>query len=219
MTDGVLMDLAGETMLTRVYDRVSRATTVDQTVIATTSRPIDQPIVALCDQKQWGCYQGSGNDLLDRYFKANLKFKGTVVVRVTADCPLIDPEVIDLVVQALVDKEADYASNVMDRTYPKGLEAEAISAQVLARIWRDDLNLEWREHVTSYIQNHREKFYIRHVRHTNDYSRLRWTVDTAQDIMLMRKIYNHFQSEPFSWLEVIDLMGRNPGWWMPGTEE
>ena len=109
--------------------------------------------------------------------------------------------------------QADYASNSFaPHTYPRGLDTEVISFAALKRAWQEDKNPAWREHVTPYIYRHPDKFKLCAVRNDKDYSYLRWTVDTAQDLELVRKIYEHFGNDRFSWQEVIALLQKHPEW-------
>lgn len=211
----VLQDLAGQPMLHRVVDRVGRAKTLDDVVVATTTRPDDDIIEQLCSANGWNCFRGSENDVLDRYYKAAVDSRAQVVVRITSDCPLIEPLIVDRVVQEFRDAQpnVDYTSNVVSlRTFPRGLDTEVLRFDVLERAWREDRNPAWREHVTPYIYRHPELFRIHCVTSDIDYSSMRWTVDTPEDLDFVRHIYNHFGHDDFSWYEVLDLLGQNPSW-------
>ena len=210
----VLEDLAGEPMLARVVNRTRRAKTLDTVIVATTTQPDDDAIVSLCKERGWPFFRGSEVDVLDRYYRTASVFKADVVVRVTSDCPLIEPLIIDEVVQECLSHhpEIDYISNSLERTFPRGLDVEVISFIALKRAWQEDTDPALREHVTPYIQRHPEKFKIRNVANDADYSHMRWTVDTIEDLTFIRKIYNRFQSDEFSWKDVILLLERNPEW-------
>lgn len=210
----VLLDLAGEPMLVRVVNRCRRATTVDQVIIATTTETRDEAIVDLCDSRGWACFRGSEDDVLDRYFQAAKKHQAEVVVRITSDCPLIEPEIIDLTVREfLQDGTLDYVSNTLPpRTFPRGLDVEVMAFEALERAWQEDKNPTWREHVTSYIYRHPERFALRTVTNDQDYSHMRWTVDTPEDLAFVRRVYDHFGHDRFSWREVIALLEEHPEW-------
>jgi spore coat polysaccharide biosynthesis protein SpsF len=209
-----LEDLVGESMLARVVDRTSRAKTLDAVVVATTTQPDDDAIVSLCKERGWPFFRGSEEDVLDRYYQAALAFKADVIVRITSDCPLIEPLIIDEVVQEFLSHhpEVDYVSNGLERTFPRGLDVEVISFAALERAWREDNNPAWREHVTPYIWRHPEKFKICNVANDVDYSQMRWTVDTIEDLTFVRKIYSNFQSDTFTWKEVLRLLEMHPAW-------
>src|SRR5579884_2060182 len=131
----VLKDLAGETVLARVVNRTRRARLLDEVVVATSVLPSDDAIVRECERLAVRYFRGNEADVLDRYHQVATETKADVVVRITSDCPLIDPEVTDKTIQAFLEKNPDYASNVIVRTYPRGLDTEVISRRALARAW------------------------------------------------------------------------------------
>ena len=131
----VLKEISGHSMLWHVVTRVRQANTLDQVVVATSDKVSDDAIASFCEQEGFLCFRGSESDVLDRYYQAARWAGATVVVRITADCPLIDPVVIDQVVSAYLENDCDYANNVMQRTYPDGLDAEAFSFEALAQAW------------------------------------------------------------------------------------
>lgn len=210
----VLEDLGGETVLARVVNRTRRAKRVDDVVIATTAQPSDDVIVGLCQERGWPVFRGSEEDVLDRYYRAALAFGADVVVRVTSDCPLIEPAIIDRVVSEFLSQrpKLEYVSNSLERTFPLGLDVEVMSFEALEKAWQEDRNPAWREHVTPYIWHHPERFRIRNVASDTDYSYMRWTVDTIEDLTFVRKIYEHFQDDGFSWKEVLRLLEKHPEW-------
>jgi len=210
----VLLDLAGEPMLARVVNRTRRATTLHELVVATTTEPADEPIVELCATRGWPCFRGSEEDVLDRYYQAANKHRADVVVRITSDCPLIEPEIVNFVVQEFVEKgPLDYVSNTLPpRNFPRGLDVEVMSFKALERTWCEDDNPAWREHVTPYIYLHPERFAFRAVMNDRDYSYMRWTVDTAEDLAFVRRIYDHFGHDYFSWREVLAVLDEHPEW-------
>lgn len=210
----VLEDLAGQPLLARVMERARRAKTLDNVVVATTEQPADDIIVRLCEERGWPHFRGSEEDVLDRYYRAALAFKTDVIVRITSDCPLIEPEIIDKTVGELLSgrPRLQYVSNCLTRTFPRGLDVEAISFHALEKAWREDHNPAWREHVTMYILRHPEKFKIQNITNDKDYSYMRWTVDTIEDLTFVRKIYHHFQNDNFNWREVLNLLEMHPDW-------
>lgn len=211
----VLLDLAGEPMLVRDMDRLSRAETLDEVVVATTVEPADEAIVDLCQERGWPCFRGSEKDVLDRYYRAAQEYQADAVVRITSDCPLIEPQVVDQVVKAFLERqpELDYASNTApERTFPRGLDTEVMRFDALERAWREDDDPAWREHVTPYIRRHPERFQTYGVLNDEDLSRMRWTVDTPEDLAFVRRIYEHFGHDQFSWHEVLALLDRHPEW-------
>lgn len=209
----VLLDLAGRTMLDRVLERVARARRIDRVVVATTTEARDDRLVEHCRRRGHHVFRGSEDDVLDRYHGAAQAAEAATVVRITSDCPLISPSVSDQVVAAFAEGGCDYASNVLPpRTFPHGLDTEVFSFEALERAWREDKDPTLREHVTPYIYRHPETFRLRRVAHTEDLSRLRWTVDTPEDFELVRRVYDHFRDRPFDWTDVLALLRDHPEW-------
>ena len=210
----VLCDLAGQPMLARVFNRASQARTLHLVAVATTDRSADDAIVNLCEQQGWCCFRGSEDDVLDRYYRAAEAFQADAVVRITSDCPLIDAEVIDGVVTsfASLHPSCDYVSNCLERTFPRGLDVEVLSLDALRKAWEEDRDPAWREHVTPYVWRNPGRFRLRNFFNSADYSDMRWTVDTVEDLAFVRKIYEHFRDEPFGWQDVIELLQAHPDW-------
>ena len=207
----VLMDLGGEMVLGRVVRRLQRSRHISKIVVATTTVPADEVIVAECDRLEVLCFRGSEHDVLDRYYQAARANAADAVVRITSDCPLIDPELVDETVEVFGDKHADYASNVFPRTYPRGLDTEVFSFDALDRAWREAREAHQREHVTPYLYEHPQIFKLASLSGAADYSRYRWTLDTLEDLELLRTIYSRFHGrDDFSWQEVLRLMEREP---------
>lgn len=211
----VLLDLAGMPMLVRDMNRLARAETLDKVVVATTVKPADDAIACLCDKRNWLCFRGSEEDVLDRYYRAAVDHEADVVVRITSDCPLIDPEIVDRVVREFLDlqPELDYASNVFPkRMFPRGLDAEVMRFDALEQAWHEDDNPAWREHVTPYIRRNPGLFRIHGIMSEVDHSHMRWTVDTVEDLAFVCRIYNHFGHDHFSWQDVLAVLKEHPEW-------
>ena len=207
----VLKDLEGETVLARVVNRLRRARLISELLVATTDGPADDAIVAECRKCSAPVFRGDEGNVLDRYYRAAQLAKADVVVRVTSDCPLIDPEVTDRTIAAFLDASPDYASNTLVRTYPRGLDTEVMTQAALGRAWHAARKQYEREHVTPYILEHPELFRLLSVTADADYSAHRWTVDTPEDLEFVRAIYSRFQNTPtFSGRDVIELLDREP---------
>jgi len=188
----VLADLEGRPMLARQIERLRLCREADQIVVATTVNASDDPVVALASESGLRSYRGSENDVLSRYVEAARECQADVIVRITSDCPLIDPGVTDRVISALTagPERCDYACNILERTYPRGLDVEALTVEALERCHREAASLEDREHVTSYIRRARPGVFVcRSITDSADNSDLRWTVDTPSDLELVRRIY------------------------------
>jgi spore coat polysaccharide biosynthesis protein SpsF len=210
-----LLDIAGSPMLARVVERTKRARMLDSVIVATTVKLSDDPIARLCEDSVWPCFRGSEEDVLDRYFHAAQLHQADVVVRITSDCPLVDPQILDSAIKVYLrgQPSVDYVSNGFpSNTFPRGLDVEVVRFAALKKAWQEDNNMEWREHVTPYIYYHPELFQIEGVTNDIDYSGMRWTVDTPEDLELIRTIYSHFGHDHFSWRDVIEAIDKNPHW-------
>lgn len=207
----VLMDLGGKTVLARVVSRLRRAGRVNEIVIATTDSVADDAIVRECHRLKVEYFRGSENDVLDRYYRASRACAAGAVVRLTSDCPVIDPQLVDETTRVFQQRGGDYCSNVFPRTYPRGLDTEVFTVAALEQAWRDAHDPYEREHVTPYFYRHPELFRLVSQQGQIDYSRYRWTLDTAADLELLRAIYSRFDNiDVFSWSEAVQLMECEP---------
>lgn len=207
----VLLDLAGETVLGRVVRRLCRARLIDSVMVATTTAPADDAIATESRRLGIAVFRGSELDVLDRYYHAAGQSAAEVIVRITADCPLIDPEVVDITLKAFLDSAADYASNVLRRSFPRGLDTEVFSFAALQRAWREAREFYEREHVTPFLYGHPEIFQLKSVENAENCSGYRWTLDTEADWQLLQQIYLRFGGrDEFNWRQVVELMEREP---------
>jgi glutamate-1-semialdehyde aminotransferase/spore coat polysaccharide biosynthesis protein SpsF (cytidylyltransferase family) len=207
----VLEDLSGRPMLWHVVDRVRGARRVERVVVATTDRAVDDPIARFCAQENIACFRGDEQDVLDRFYQAARADHADVVVRITADCPLIDPEVIDKVVERFQRGDCDYVSNAIRYTYPDGLDTEVFSFAALERAWREAGKPSEREHVTPYLRT--GKFRVANVESEIPVSpaQYRWTVDHPADLEFVRKVYAAFsRNGEFGFREIFDLLKERP---------
>ena len=209
----VLLPLLDRPLLAWDVYRLCKCRLIDEIVIATTTDPRDDTLADLCASEGWGCFRGSENDVLDRYYGAARQYNADTIVRITSDCPLIDPAVTDYVIAtyAAAAPAADYASNVFPRTYPRGLDTEVFSFAALEMAWKEDQS-EWREHVTPFLWKQPERFRQINAANPVDYSSHRWTVDTPQDFELVRRIYEHFGHGDFGWRDVLTLLDQHSDW-------
>ncbi|WKA47114.1 glycosyltransferase family protein [Geobacillus zalihae] len=212
----VLKKVLGKTLLEYQIERVKRAKTIDEIIIATTTKESDDPIVQLCQQLSIPYYRGSEEDVLSRYYEAATEFGVDVVVRLTSDCPIIDPNVIDKVVEHYLENKDryDYVSNTLTRTYPRGLDTEVMSYEVLKKAHDEAKELIYREHVTAYIYHHPDQFRLCNVSNEKDESKHRWTVDTEEDFLLIKNILETlYPLNPLFTLEdVIQILRDKPEW-------
>jgi spore coat polysaccharide biosynthesis protein SpsF len=188
----VLLPIAGRPMLAQQIRRLRNCAAADEIVIATTTNSSDDPVADLARAEGIGCFRGDEMDVLSRYVGAARSAQADAIVRITADCPLIDPAVTDAVIRALTEDaaECDYASNIQQRTYPRGLDAEAFWFDALLRMHRLGRSRAAREHVTVVARSeHAALFLRRSCADSTDNSDLRWTVDTPEDLAVIRAIY------------------------------
>jgi spore coat polysaccharide biosynthesis protein SpsF len=211
----VMADIEGEPMLGRVVDRARRAMILDDVVIATTTDPGDSEIVQFCERRDIVVYKGHPSDVLDRFYRCAASEQADVIVRITGDCPLIDPDLIDLTTRTLLDADPalDFAANRLpqNRTYPIGLDTEVCSFQALEIAWEEADQRYQREHVMPFIYEHEDRFRVQVIEYEVDLGEMRWTVDTPEDLELVRQVYRNFgRRDDFSWLEVLRLFEEQP---------
>jgi len=206
----VLAQIAGHSMLWHVVNRVRMARSLDQVVVATSNELSDQPIADFCTRKHIDVYRGSEEDVLDRYYQAASHFTGSTIVRITGDCPLVDPEVVDRVVGAYQDGPYDYVTNIFPRTYPEGLDVEVISFSALERTRLEARVPYDREHVTPYLHKHPKLFRIGNVQHPVNLSGMHWSVDHPEDLQFVRTVYDRIKVSPFGLAEVLELLNACP---------
>ena len=186
-----LMDLDGKTALEFMIDRVRKSDLIDDIVIATAVNQEDDVIADLCINNQINCYRGSENDVLDRFYQSAKKYEATIVVRLTSDCPLIDPDLIDETINLFIKKKVDYASNAVPpekKKYPDGSDVEVFSFDALKRSWVETKDLKDREHVTFYIWKRNKNFTTALLDNEHDWGKYRITVDYIEDLELVREI-------------------------------
>lgn len=205
-----MMDIVGQPMLARVINRVLCAKTIDKVVIATTVEKCDDTIIALCNTYGWPWFRGDEEDVLERYYQAALSYHAGAVVRITGDCPLADPEIIDSVVTAFLDSKPDYASNTLIRSYPRGLDVSVMTMEALSSAHYNASEVYHRTHVTSYLYQNPDMFKLLPVVGDKDCSNYRWTVDTQDDLSFIREIYKRVGNNPFNWHDVLDILDKDP---------
>jgi len=206
-----MAEIEGRPMLWHVVQRVKRASLVDRVVVATSTNPADDAIEKMCRESGVACHRGSEQDVLDRFYGAARAEKAAQIVRITADCPLIDPAVIDRVVRRFQRGDLDYASNAMVRSYPDGLDTEVFSFSALERAWHEAAKTSEREHVTPYLRS--DKFRTGNVESDTPatYQHYRWTVDELEDLEFIRAVYQAMRGkESFGMNDVLSLLEQRP---------
>ncbi len=213
----VLLPIVGKPMLALQIERIARARAIDQLIVATSDEPGDNALADLCLALGVHCYRGSLNDVLDRFYQAVQSLAPRVpqhIVRLTGDCPLLSPRLLDALVQQHLEAGADYSCNCYPPSLPDGLDAEVVRWSTLARAWAEAPPGLHREHVTSYVRDQMAGVKKAVYQHPQNYSSLRLTVDYPEDFTLVTRIYEALypQQPDFELEAVIDLLGANPQW-------
>lgn len=210
----VLKPIAGRPMLAYQMERLRRVRGAGYIVIATTVNATDDPIAAFCAAEGIACTRGSEHDVLSRYHEAAQRFAAAAVVRVTSDCPLIDPQLVDDAIAAFADGSCDYVSNMIEPTWPYGMAVEVFSARTLAEAQAEARDDAEREHVTPFIYWRPGRYRLKSLTRAPDLSHHRWTVDTPEDFELVRRILETlYPAKPdFTMADVLALLAEHPDW-------
>ncbi len=210
----ILADLCGQPSLAWMVRRARRAERIDEVRVATTSNPSDDAVVKFCQVQGVPFTRGSEPDVLDRYYQAARESRADVIVRLTGDCPLIDPAMLDSNITEFLsaDPPLDFAANRLpsQRTIPIGLDTEICTFAALERAWKEAVRPHQREHVMPYLYENSDQFNILHILHEPNYGEYRWTIDNPEDLESLRAICAEFENDEFSWLEVLALVQKRP---------
>lgn len=206
----VMKEIQGVPMVELLIRRLSAARNIDQIVVATSSSGENQPLIEHVRSLGLVCFPGSESDVLQRYIDAAKHVSADVVVRITADCPLIDPDVVDEVIKVFREGNWEYVSNINPPTFPDGLDVEVLSLSTLEASAKQASDSYHREHVTAYVRDS-GKFKTHNVSAGEDFSGLRWTVDEPEDLLVIENIFEHFSpGTDFFWKEVLELYKEKP---------
>ena len=211
----VMKEICGKPMLEWVIQRAQGAACINQLAVAMTTDPADDILENYCREHGIEYYRGSPADVLDRFVQAGRKFHADVIARLTADCPFIDPDLIDQTFGAFTESRVDFAANRLPpphkRTFPIGLDVEIVAMPALEKAWREAIELYQREHVMPYIYQHPELYKMCIIDHPLDFGSYRWTVDTPEDLLFIQAVAEKQSCRmDFGWLEVIDLLKQHP---------
>jgi spore coat polysaccharide biosynthesis protein SpsF len=210
------MEVMGRPLLSYQLERLRRSRRVDEIVVATSIQPQDAVIEEFCRKEPVSVFRGSEEDVLDRFLQTARAFKGDVIVRSTADCPLIDPSIVDLAVERFLERNPpyDYVSNILERTYPRGMDVEVFSSRLLEEAARNARDPAEREHVTPYMYLHPEKYALGSIVRQPDESHYRWTVDTPEDFQLISTVLKAiYPANPtFTLEDLLQAFKEHPDW-------
>ena len=211
----VMKPLAGKTLIEVLVSRLRKAKTLDEVLVATTTEKTDDVLADHCKSKKIPVFRGSSEDVLKRYVDACRKYSASVVVRITGDCPLVDPQLVDLLVSSFVFQKVDYLTNTNPPSYPDGLDIEVFAFNALEKAVLEATTTAQREHVTPYIYES-GLFKTANIANQDDLSRERWTVDEPDDLKVVEAIFRHFYPRTdFSWTEVLELKKKSPKVFLP----
>lgn len=207
-----LLSLAGRPVLEHVIRRSSAAMLVDRVVVATTDRPEDDQVAEWCRQNEVAHVRGSSEDVLSRFLLAVKEFPCLNVIRITADCPLIDPGIIDALLALHAAEGNDYTSNVIPPTFPIGFDAEVVAVDCLRRVNAEAKLTSHREHVTLFIRENAGLFRTANLSFGCNYEHVRLTLDRENDYRLLSEVFAHFATAPslFSFYQIMEFIDRNP---------
>jgi spore coat polysaccharide biosynthesis protein SpsF len=212
----VLKKVLNKTLLEYQIERISQSKLLDEIIIATTTNKKDEPIVDLCKKLGVSYFRGSEIDVLGRFYKAAITAKADVIVRLTADCPIIDHKVMDKVIDRYLHSQEviDYVSNTLERTYPRGMDTEVFSFPSLKKAHEEAILAFQREHVTPFIVHNPERFRLENIKYKVNASQHRWTVDTIEDFLLIKKIIEELYPtlHDFTLEDTLELLRKYPEW-------
>lgn len=202
----VFADLSGHPLIWHVVNRVRNAIYVDDVVVATTINSVDDKLYEWCVANSIPVTRGSENDVLNRFYETAKKYKADVIVRITADDPFKEPNLIDEAISTLVAETADYVCNNFPPTYPEGLDVEVLTFDALEKQELNSTSDYEREHVTQYIYHHPQDFKMHNLSNDKDLSYLRWTIDTKTDFEMVRLIYDGVYTSDNNIFHIDDIL-------------
>ncbi len=207
----VMLPISKKPLIFHVINRLKHVKLADQIILLTTKKSTDDILIKIAEKNNVLHYRGSINDVLKRYYDCAKKFPSNTIVRITGDCPLTDPLLIDQMLDFYQSHKYDYVSNTLKPTYPDGLDVEIFSFKTLQKLQKLTTKKSDREHVTSFILKNKSQFKIFNFKNINDLSKFRWTVDQENDLKFVRKIYNLMKPKIlFSSKKVLKLIEKYP---------
>ena len=206
----VIKKINGKETILLLLKRLSLAKKIDDIIVAIPKKRQDDVLYNILKKNNFKVFRGSEKNVLSRYYQCAKKFSSEIIVRITADNPLIDPNIVDNVINQFLKNSFDYITNANPRTYPYGTEVEVFSFQALEEASNNAEKPSEREHVTPYFQNNRDKFKISAMKYSENISHLRWTVDRENDLKFVRKIVSRIKKRPILMTDIIKLISQEP---------
>lgn len=206
----VLMDLSGKPVLEHIINRLRTCNHIHEMVVATSTENSDNPIEEFCIENNVNFYRGSLNDVLDRFYQASKKYDADGILRITADCPVVDPEIVDIIISSFLETQCDLCG--LSGEFPDGLDCSVFSFKAIEKAWNEAKLASEREHVGPYIEKNPDIFKIVPVKIFDNLGHLRWTLDTQEDYLLLKEIYNKLYKEKKIFLtqDILDMLQKNP---------
>jgi|TARA_B110000438_G_scaffold250927_1_gene255049 spore coat polysaccharide biosynthesis protein SpsF len=198
------------TVLDYVINQTINSKLLEKIIIATTNLEEDKIISETISQKNINYFYGDSSDVLDRYYQCAKKFSLSTIVRITSDCPLVDPNIIDNIIEIFKNNSFDYVSNVHPSTFPIGIAVEVFSFESLEKAWKNAKLPSEREHVTPYLYNHNEKFNIFNLEYTTNLTSIRITIDRKNDLKVVRNVVSKIKNRPILLSDIIKLYNEDP---------
>ena len=212
----ILLEVMDKPLLEYQVERLRRVKMADEIIIATTVNETDMPVVDFCKRLRMPYFRGSENDVLSRYYYAAKQYQADIVVRITSDCPVIDPVIVQEIITFFIANRNhyDYVSNGLEESYPRGMDTEVFYIRTLEEAYAKATEQAEREHVTPFIYRHPERYRLFNYKNTCDQSHYRWTVDTIEDFTLIRYILETLYpiNPQFSMQDIIELLDKHPEW-------
>tara|TARA_B100001540_G_scaffold281519_1_gene271654 strand:- start:1274 stop:2038 length:765 start_codon:yes stop_codon:yes gene_type:complete len=201
---------SNHTVLDSIISQLEHCKLINRIIIATTKKDEDNIIEKYCLKNLINIFRGNELDVLDRYFQCAKEYDSKDIVRITADCPLIDPEIVDKVISEYIEKKYDYSSNVLNRTFPIGTDVEVFSFKILKKVWENAKLPSEREHVTLFIRNNKVKCKIGNFESKKNLKHIRITLDRQEDLELLREIKKNLKQKPILINDIVKLMNEKP---------
>jgi len=197
-------------LLYYVINQIKHSKLIEKIIIATTNSQEDNEIVNFAKKMNVSFFRGDSKDVLDRFYQCAKKFHFSIIVRITADNPLIDPTLADKAIEKFNQNSFDFLTNCIPRTFPQGTEVEIFSFKAFEKAWKEAKKPSEREHVTPYFYNNPEKFKIYHVKNSKNLSKFRWTVDKKEDLVFVQEIISRIKKRPILMAEILNILKKEP---------
>jgi spore coat polysaccharide biosynthesis protein SpsF (cytidylyltransferase family)/UTP-glucose-1-phosphate uridylyltransferase len=201
----VLKPILNKPIVAYEIERIKQSKKIDKIVLATSINEDDNPLEELAKSLNIECFRGDLENVLKRYYDCATHYKADIIVRLTGDCPVIDPTIIDEIIESHLNMENDYTSNTLYRTFPDGLDVEVFNYETLKKVYENAVSYDEKEHVTLYIHKNKDKFKIGNFQNDIDYSYLRWTLDTIDDFYFFKRLYETKKTFLFNWKEILSF--------------